>query len=52
LLENGGSAEWRNGGMANGNRMAELRNGGMVIEWQNGGMAKWWNRRTWILSVV
>ncbi len=38
--------------MANGNRMAELRNGGMIIEQRNGGMAEWWNRRTWILSVV
>ena len=35
-------AEWRNGGW-NGSRMAESRNGGMVIEWRNGGMAEWWN---------
>ncbi len=34
-------AEWWNGGMANGNRMAESRNGGLVIEWRNGGMAEW-----------
>ena len=25
------------------NRMAELRNGGMVIEWWSCGMAEWWN---------
>ena len=25
------------------NRMAESRNGGMVIEWWNGGMAEWRN---------
>ena len=27
------------------NRMAESRNGGMVIEWQSRGMAEWWNFR-------
>ncbi len=35
-------AEWRNGGR-NANRMAESRNGEMVIEWRNGGMAEWRN---------
>ena len=25
------------------NRMAESRNGGMVIEWRSRGMAEWWN---------
>jgi hypothetical protein len=34
--QNGGMAEWRNGGMA------ELWNGGMA-EWRNGRMPEWWN---------